>query len=460
MFIENSVLVFYLKLSDLIKHTFIFNSIDYNKIVNQLNSLELYNNINLFVEENNNFFSKISNFFNNHIGNALFINGDLSVYNKFYEYSLIFLNSFEEDFDVIIWGGEFENLDFNKLQSYSHPTINNSKLYNQNSTNPFNIRGYYFDKSVKINKIHSIIVSNKFLKTISNCNSLIDIVNKSQKTFIINPFVFEKKTQFDYAPIIKKAKKYAFKQDEHLGDNIFTLIFFNKLVELYPDLIIDFYVNYNNVEQLNLLKTSKNIQIKNILFENVKNIDYIGFGFDRHFKNISQLTFNDLNLFKKFYFEKYFKHFFNIDQILDVADVFYTNSNVEFIDIDYEYLLLNAKSYSGTMQYIYKEITKKFEQIADDLYLKNKKFISIEPIKNYPSTKKLYSNLIDIYKISKNFKTIIGFDTSPIIVALNKHNFLNIENFISLNENNFNYQKTIKNYKKISNYKDFLNLNI
>jgi hypothetical protein len=442
-----------LKLTDFVDQIFILGSKNFLSIKRSLTNLDFTTNINFFVQNNENFIQQLKNF--DFKKNILILNSDYFVDDELIYKNLNFVVAPNiNKFDIIFWSGEYENLKLIEGLGSYWDKLNTFK----NNINDINI--YKLNEDVIIKNWHAVVISNEFLKNLpNNIKSIEELLFLSKNNYIVQPNLLKKN-------LIKITKSpnfsvvLNFKQGDHLGDNLFTLIYLNKLVEKFNHIYINFYINSSNISQINKLKTNNNIQIFDIN-ESSEDIPYLGLGFDLKLFEDANYVDKDLLYFRLLNYEKFSK-FLNVPKLFyNIDDVLYSNKNIKFDEsANYTHILINSRSMSYTFSNSYNLINEQFIKIADFLYNKGIKFITTEKIKDYPCTRELYPNLIDIYKITPNLKVIVAIDTAPLNIVITKENYKNLKQFLHLNQNIFNYKRSIPISQNIRQIKEFEQINL
>jgi len=98
----------------------------------------------------------------------------------------------------------------------------------------------------------------------------------------------------------------------------------------------------------------------------------------------------------------------------------------------YDYLITNGKPGSDQLSFSDEIRQEFFEKICDILYENNKKFITTEKVKNYPSTRDLGLSLCQVGNLAQNCKNIIGVPNSPFIISMNKKALLKCKRYIAI----------------------------
>jgi len=237
----------------------------------------------------------------------------------------------------------------------------------------------------------------------------------------------------------------------HLGDNIYSLIFINNIIE-------------NN--DINIEYSCRPNYLKELEYHNYKDIKLFG---------IQQLTDSvdtwiqannvwvEYYLKQKdkgeyYYYDEFYLHFYNDlakrnnlkHTFSNIEDTFYYHPDLEERRYDdYDFFIINSHGGSGQFSYIPNDFVVLANKLRDVGY----SVITTEKIKGVDSTIEKGMTLKDIGNLSIGCKNIIAVHTAPIVTALNKISFNSVDNWILLNDKNISYKmvnmKVYDDVKKI-----------
>lgn len=216
-----------------------------------------------------------------------------------------------------------------------------------------------------------------------------------------------------------------FYNEYHLGDCVFHLHY---LRHLDKNINIDFYVNNKYINELNLhIQGYENINIKDIAGYNKS-------GYNSWIGEIYFLPENwvkEVMLYDKFYL-KWFDYLSNkigIDN--PIKDMLFDYELLSYDHmIKYDILFINSIPYSAQIAYPIDIIDAKAIELS-----KNFKVITTRKIGNLPCTSDYNMNLVNIGQLSNNVSYVIGINTAPIILTMNKFNINKIERYYIIDSN-------------------------
>lgn len=250
----------------------------------------------------------------------------------------------------------------------------------------------------------------------------------------------------------------------HLGDCIFQLNYFRKLLSQTPDLEVFFYVREENINEC--LIHSKDLKTLRILNIEDKPNDTIStdLNYKLRFKNYQDPIFEhskflDYDIFYLYLFEEISKDLGIENPIKTSEDFLYSNPkiNPKFgnkLNLEsFDYLIVNSRSRSN--QYAHSE--KEFNDLIRRLLRSGKKIVTTRK-SLYPEAKCTLDfgmSLLDIGQLSLFCNNIIAVNTSPIITCLNEY-ITDREKILVLSKNvKYSYQNVIhidSDFNKIYEY--------
>lgn len=224
----------------------------------------------------------------------------------------------------------------------------------------------------------------------------------------------------------------------HLGDNIFSLIFINNIVE-HNNVNIEYSCRHNFLSELSHhnykdINLSPLTQIYNSVDTWIQGNNYWGE------YCISQKEKEDYYYYDEFYLKFYsnlsnrneLKHSFN-----DIEDTLYYHPDLEKRRYDdYDFLIINSRGGSGQFQYIPND----FKLLVNNLNNKGYKLITTEKIDDFDCTRDTNMNLKDIANLAIGCKNVIAVHTAPMVTALNKISIKTVNKWILLNDKNISYR--------------------
>lgn len=237
----------------------------------------------------------------------------------------------------------------------------------------------------------------------------------------------------------------------HLGDCVYSIIFFNKFLEKY-DAEITFNCNPSYHTELIALANPKikfGTQIEGI------NCWIQADNFWGKFIQDKDVVYYD-----EFYLQYYnfFQEKFGIDEPLfeNLRDTMYDSDDLNHRRYqDYDFLIINSVGFSGQFQYN----SNDFEDLANSLKSRNFKIITTKKIPGFECTLDKNMSLKDIGNLAIGCKNIISIHTAPFSTAINKKSIETVKKWVLLNDKNINYKIVDMNYydsvKKINIDDDF-----
>lgn len=244
-----------------------------------------------------------------------------------------------------------------------------------------------------------------------------------------------------------------FKNDTHLGDNLFQINFCNRLLQKKSG--ITKIVNYMLPQYINECNNWIIPEYKDIMFnlpiddsEDCKNaydswIDKLDHRF--YTKWVwSGIKVKPFDVFYSLFYNK-MSNDLNLGVHFEPNDVLFTHPYIEKNSSkydNYDYLIINSRSMSGQYQFSGFE----FDAFITKLKKKNKSFI----LTNYsathldaPVTLKENMTTLDIASLSVNCKNVIGIHTSPFLVTVNEISFPKVQQYIMLQNHGLSYNGVI-----------------
>ncbi|MDY0197621.1 MAG: hypothetical protein RBR68_07385 [Tenuifilaceae bacterium] len=240
-------------------------------------------------------------------------------------------------------------------------------------------------------------------------------------------------------------KKLEFYNEYHLGDCIFHLHY---LRHLDKNIDIDFYVSSNYINELGMhIKGYNNINLKNIT-------NYNKSGYNSWIGEIYFLPENwteEVMLYDKFYL-KWFDYLSNkIGVDNPVKDMLFDYELLGYnSDFNYDILFINSIPYSAQITYPINIIDKKAIELS-----KNFNIITTRKINNLPCTLDYNMNLINIAQISNNVSYIIGINTAPIILTMNKFNISKVKEYYIIDSNKTYSYNNVYHLKTLDDILEF-----
>ena len=274
----------------------------------------------------------------------------------------------------------------------------------------------------------------------------------------------------------------------NLGDNIFYMHFFRKIIDTDRNIRITHHIKPNYIKELsNFIKGyEENIILKDIyllissitplenqfpgwifswntLVEKRKELPAILlYGDADHWNkkypnepHVSDTYYYDVVLLRQY---KQYCDFLEVDcpftcvedTLLDMKELLDDNK----LSDKYDFIIGNIKGMSG--QWV--DDKSFFDYIISNIDTSKYKVISLEPTgnKNIPSTIENGLNLMQVGNIAINAKRIISVHSSPYCVLINKYNYKKVEEFVVLHE----WGKYKYSHSKSVNYcsrEDFIN---
>lgn len=224
----------------------------------------------------------------------------------------------------------------------------------------------------------------------------------------------------------------------HLGDNIYSLIFLNNIIE-HNDISIEYSCRYNFLSELKQhnyknINLSALTQINNSIDTWIQANNFWAEYFLKQDEN------NDWYYYDEFYLKFYddlakrnsLKHTFN-----EIRDTLYYHPDLEKRRYDdYDFLIVNSRGGSGQFKYVYDD----FKTLVYKLKDKGFTLITTEKIDNFDCTRDKNMNLKDIGNLSIGCKNVISVHTAPMTTALNIKSVDTVNKWILLNDKNISYK--------------------
>jgi hypothetical protein len=275
----------------------------------------------------------------------------------------------------------------------------------------------------------------------------------------------------------------------HLGDNIYNIILFRKIVDFYNlDIKFCHYVNSKYIPELknfivgyenNIELKDFNTYIKNEVLKTDNNNWFISYddivSIHRQNKNLACLLYgNDLHWSEnhpnedpnsEYFDEVIFKCYIQYCEFMELECPF-KKAEETLIDFDelllpnkltenYDLLIANNKPMCNQ----WSQDTKVFDYLLERIDLSKVKVISLEPTgyKEIPSTIENGLNLLQVGNIAINSRVIIGVHSSPYTTMINKFNCKKVEEFVVLQNGEFRWRYKSGNSLNFRSDEDFIN---
>jgi len=205
----------------------------------------------------------------------------------------------------------------------------------------------------------------------------------------------------------------------HLGDNLIHLNYLHKLSKLYPDLVLNHYLNDHYIDQLNpLISESLNIKLFKLELKPSDAINcWIGYE-DYFYKSHLQGNWVEFHL-----------DFFNrLSYLLGVKNPILKDSDLlfDFSILEkkkslrrYDFLIVNSTPQSNQTFDFDKEF---LIQVIKKLVFKGYSVISTHPNEIVESIIEKGYGLIEVAQISNNCQAIIGIPNGPMWLTFNSFN--------------------------------------
>jgi hypothetical protein len=281
----------------------------------------------------------------------------------------------------------------------------------------------------------------------------------------------------------------------HLGDNIYNIILFRKLVDLYNrDIKFCHYVNrqyipelrnfirgyekhivlkdFNTYIKTDLLKTECNdwfISYDDIVFahrqdiNSQKNLACLLYGDDSHWSenHPDKEPLRSSEYFDEVVFNCYIQYcdFMNLEcpfksaeeTLIDFNELLVPNKLTD----SYDLLIANNRPMSSQ----WSDGNKVFNYLIERIDLKKVKVISLEPTgyEEIPSTIQNGLNLLEVGNIAINSKIIIGVHSSPYTTMINKFNCKTVHEFVVLQNGEQRWRYKSGKSLNFQSYEDFVN---
>jgi len=224
-----------------------------------------------------------------------------------------------------------------------------------------------------------------------------------------------------------KMKVFHVHQPFHLGDNIYNIHLYRKLIEANSEIIFIYYVQSVYIKPLNdfikgyedkiILKPYNERPLHSInSWINEDNTYY-----DKIINNIC------LEVIYYEFYQKFCKRLGLDCPINDIVGTYLDYTELlepNALTTKNDYLIANSDPFSG--QWV---IRDEFKFITDKLLEKNVKIISLQPtgISLIPCTRDYGLNLLQVGNIAINSRYIFGVHSAPFCTIINKYNYNKIE---------------------------------
>lgn len=252
-------------------------------------------------------------------------------------------------------------------------------------------------------------------------------------------------------------KKLEFNNKYHLGDCIFSIIYFNKVLRKYTNSEIIFYCNSNYHKQL------KEICEERILlkpFQNKGESTWIGrdglyHGNQGPFSGKYGSTKNTNEIYVHFY--NYLSSKCGLDIVFETKyDILYDSdqylNNIDQYDKNYDIMVINSVPLSGQFQYSELELNNIIIDISEKY-----KVITTKKVNNIDCTLDMDYSILDIAKLAYYIDKIITIHTAPHILTLNKWTINKYKRWIVFdNHHSYDYDY-IEHYTNLNEMKQNIN---
>ncbi len=223
----------------------------------------------------------------------------------------------------------------------------------------------------------------------------------------------------------------------HLGDNIYSLIFINNLID-------NNNINFEYSCRYQYLKELEYHNYKNIKMSTTRNINSVDTWIQAN--NVwSEYCSNQKDNNEYYYYDEFYLHFYddlanrnNLTHTFNkIDDTLYYHPDLEIRRYsDYDFFIINSPGASGQFSYIPND----FVELVNKLKCMGFSVITTEKIKGFESTRERGMTLKDIGNLSIGCKNIISVHTSPMATALNKMSVNTVDKWILLNDKNISYK--------------------
>lgn len=247
----------------------------------------------------------------------------------------------------------------------------------------------------------------------------------------------------------------------HLGDCISILHFLINASKI-NDVIFKFHCNnsyYNQLHEFIIYHTDK-IQLIDNVGPNSIDTWVAAYGDYVHLRGIAGFNNGErpdqaiINL----------THWTRLAQMMNISNPFSKTTDIIYNEKvlseeckhseKYDWLIINSLPYSGQIE---KHITfNDFKNIITQILQKDQTFITTVKYGNYPCTIDYNLSVVEIGKLAKNVKNIIGIATGPMHLTINKFSLNNLENFIiwtGETSETFKYSPIFKTFGNIEDIK-------
>lgn len=235
----------------------------------------------------------------------------------------------------------------------------------------------------------------------------------------------------------------------HLGDNIYSLIFLNNIIE-NNNIKINYSFRGIYNQELNR-HNYKNINFKNALLPKSINTwiqaNNVWGKYNQLINKKGYCYYDDfyLHFYKDLANRNNLKHSFK-----EIRDTLYYHPDLEERRYDdYDFFIMNSRGFSDQYKFNNNDF-KKFVEKLDG------KVITTQKIPGYESTMEKGMSLLDIANLAIGCKYIIGVHTAPYSTALNKKSVDTVKKWVVLNDKNISYK--IKD--DFLSYKNILDVNV
>jgi len=244
-----------------------------------------------------------------------------------------------------------------------------------------------------------------------------------------------------------------FKNDTHLGDNLFQINFCNRVLERNRN--VTKIVNYMLPQYIDECNVWVFPEFKDILInlpiddsEECKNaydswIDKVEHRF--YTKWVwSGITHKPFDEFYSMFYNK-MSNELNLGVKFEPKDVLFKHPNIEPNSKNYDnydYLIINSRSMSGQYQFSGFE----FDRFITKLKKENKSFILTNHSATHidaPVTLDMKMTTLDIASLSVNCKNVIGIHTSSFLVTVNEVAFPKVKQYIMLQNHGLCYNGVV-----------------
>lgn len=246
----------------------------------------------------------------------------------------------------------------------------------------------------------------------------------------------------------------------HLGDCLYTIHYFNKLIRKYSYLEIHFYCNSDYHKELQLWNRYRaQLFLHDISLKPENSINtWIGEN-DFYWKNLEPAFNGMFDVFYIEYFKNLSSHIGLESPIVTPEDFLFDNEEIltqNVINEEFDVLIINSKPFSNQID---SDSIRNLNKFSLNLIDSNYKAISTEKINDaIPSTIELEYSLLQLAKMSTQVDIIIGIHTAPMLVCFNKYNIDKVQQWILLQKQGLTYSfnsriYNFRNSNQLSNLK-------